>query len=346
LLKRIARRRFLPVLAVLGITLMSPPGLAGDTLAAIQSRGVLRCGVSEGIPGFSYQDAKGRWRGMDVDFCRAVAAAVLGSPEKVQFLPLKASTRFIALNTRKIDLLARNTSWTLVREATLGLQFPAVLYYDGQGFLVPAKARVKKPVDLAGKTVCVEKGTTHPQHLADHFGARGLRVDTLVIDSAAQAAAAYFAGRCAAYSSDASQLAAQRLKAPGGAKGHVILPERISKEILGPVVLDIDGKWVTLVRWIMFGLIRAEEVGITQANVRDGVWARRDPSGRLLSGRRDVVAKALGLSGDWAARAIKAVGNYGEMYERNFGQASGLAIERGYNRLWNQGGLMYAPPLE
>jgi general L-amino acid transport system substrate-binding protein len=322
------------------------PARAGETLDTVRSRGVLRCGVSEGIPGFSFQDASGRWRGMDVDFCRAVAAATLGSPEKVRFVPLKASARFPALSAGKIDLLVRNTTWTLIREAALGVQFPAILFYDGQGFMVPASAPVKKPADLANKTVCAEKGTTHAKRLVEYFGARGLTISPLVVDSAAGVAAAYFAGRCAAYTSDASQLAAMRLRAPGGARAHVILPERISKEPLGPVVLDGDTQWVTLVRWILFGLIRAEEAGITQDKVREGIWSRRDQTGQIIVDKRDIVGRALGLSGDWAARTIKAVGNYGEMYERNFGRGSGLEIERGLNRLWLQGGLMYAPPVE
>jgi general L-amino acid transport system substrate-binding protein len=323
-----------------------PQAQCGEILDAVKSRGLLRCGVSEGIAGFSERDAAGRWRGLDADFCRAVAAAVVGDPERVQFVPLKASTRFPALQARRIDLLARNTTWTLVREAALGVQFPAILFHDGQGFMVPASAPVKTPADLATKTVCVEKGTTHEKKLSQYFDARGLRVTPLVVDSALEVAETYFAGRCAAYTSDASQLAAMRLKAPGGAKAHVILPERISKEPLGPVVPDGDSQWVTLVRWILFGLIRAEEANITHAKVHQGIWSPRDQTGQILVDRRDIVGRALGLQGDWAARTVKAVGNYGEMYERNFGKGGGLDIERGPNRLWLQGGLMYAPPFE
>jgi general L-amino acid transport system substrate-binding protein len=333
-------------LFVLVCLLPSPPAQAGKTLDAIRSRGVLRCGVSEGIPGFSFQDASGRWRGMDVDFCRAVAAATLGSADKVRFVPLKASARYPALRGGQIDLLVRNTTWTLMREAALGVQFPAILFYDGQGFMVPASASVKTPADLANQTVCVEKGTNHGKILTEYFGAHGLKVSVLAVDSAAGAAAAYFAGRCVAYTSDASQLAAMRLAAPGGARAHVILPERISKQPLAPAVLDGDTQWVTLVRWILFGLIRAEEVGITQGKVREGIWSRRDQTGQIIVDKRDIVGMALGLSGDWAARTVKAVGNYGEMYERNFGKGSGLEIERGLNRLWLHGGLMYAPPVE
>jgi general L-amino acid transport system substrate-binding protein len=212
--------------------------------------------------------------------------------------------------------------------------------------MVPASAHVKSPADLANKTVCVEKGTNHEKIMRDYFAAHGLKVNALAVDSAAGVAAAYFAGRCAAYTSDATQLAAMRLGAPGGVHAHVILPERISKQPLAPVVLDGDTQWVTLVRWILFGLIRAEEAGITQDKVREGIWSRRDQTGQIIVDRRDIVGKALGLSGDWAARTIKAVGNYGEMYERNFGKGSGLEIDRGLNRLWLQGGLMYAPPFE
>ena len=333
------------LLVLLGL-LPGLPAWAGETLDAVRARGVLRCGVSEGIPGFSFQDAGGRWRGMDVDFCRALAAAILGSPEKVRFVPLRASARFPALRAGQIDLLARNPTWTLMREAALGVQFPAILFHDGQGFMVPASAPVKSPADLAGKTVCVEKGTTHEKKLTQYFAARGLAAKPLVVDSATGVAAAYFAGRCAAYSSDASQLAAMRLKAPGGAKAHVILPERISKEPLGPVVPDGDSQWVTLVRWILFGLIRAEEANITQAKAHEGIWSGRDQTGQILVDRRDIVGLALCLHGDWAARTVKAVGNYVEMYERTFVQASVLDIERGPNRLWLQGGLMYAPPIE
>jgi general L-amino acid transport system substrate-binding protein len=331
---------------VLVCLLPSLPAQAGKTLDSVRSRGVLRCGVSEGIPGFSFRDSGGRWRGMDVDFCRAVAAATLGSPEKVRFVPLKASARYPALRGGQIDLLVRNTTWTLMREAALGVQFPAILFYDGQGFMVPAAASVKTPADLAGKTVCVEKGTNHGKILTEYFGAHGLKISVLAVDSAAGVAAAYFAGRCAAYTSDASQLAAMRLAAPGGAHAHVILPERISKQPLAPAVLDGDTQWVTLVRWILFGLIRAEEAGITQGKAREGIWSRRDPAGQIIVDKRDVVGLALGLSGDWAARTVRAVGNYGEMYERNFGKGSGLEIDRGLNRLWLHGGLMYAPPVE
>jgi general L-amino acid transport system substrate-binding protein len=330
----------------LGALLLALPAQAGDILNLVKARGELRCGVSEGIPGFSEQDRAGRWRGLDADFCRAVAAAVLGDAEKVRFVPLKASTRFPALQTRQIDLLVRNTSWTLTREALLKVQFPGVLFFDGQAFMVPKNAGVASLGNLNGATVCVEKGTTQQQRLQEQLTIRGIRVTPLVIDSAAGVAEAFFAGRCRAYTSDASQLAALRTRAPGGAQGYVILPERISKELLGPVVRGEDLEWTTLVRWVLYALIAAEEFGVTRANVDAVVHQSQGAGWRLVSGRDDRLAWSLGVPRDWVVRAIKAVGNYGEMYERNVGTGSALAIDRGPNRLWNQGGLMYAPPID
>lgn len=337
---------FLLVLtALIAISLIALPADAGETLALVQSRGVVRCGVSDGILGFSAKDASGRWNGLDADFCRAVAAALLGDAEKVTFVALRSSTRFPALQARTIDLLVRNTSWTLTREATLKVQFPAVLFYDGQGFMVTKKSAVKRAIDLKGATVCVEKGTTHLQHLVDYFGARAMGVKPVVVDSAREVAQSFFAGRCRAYTSDASQLAAARLGAPGGPSAFVLLPERISKEPLGPVVLRGDDDWVTLVRWVLFTLVAAEEFGVTRDNVDAGTKVNDDPRWRRLRDPDRDLAKALGIRGDWAVRAIKAVGNYGEMFERNLGRGSRLNIERGLNRLWTEGGLMYAPPV-
>ncbi len=233
--------------------------LPGPYQGTLKARGVLRCGVSEGIPGFSQRDASGRWTGLDADFCRAVAAAVLGDADKVEFVPLKASLRFQALEARRVDLLARNTTWTLTREAVLGVQFPAVLFYDGQGFMVPAASKVSTAKELDGATVCVEKGTTHERNLARYAGRNGLILTPLAIDSAGEVAFAFFAGRCAAYSSDSAQLVAARLKAPAGPEGYRILPERISKEPLAPAVWGGDPRWASVVRWVLFALILAEE---------------------------------------------------------------------------------------
>ena len=339
--------RWSPVTLVLAVLLacLNASAQAGEVLDTVKARGELRCGVSEGIAGFSEQDSSGQWRGLDADFCRAVAAAVLGDPNKVRFVPLKASARFPALLSRKIDLLVRNTSWTLTREALLKLQFPGVLFYDGQGFLVAKSSGISALADLGGATVCVEKGTTHGQHLVDYFAARGLVVKPLVIDSSAGVADAFFAGQCRAYTADSSQLAAVLARSPGAAKNFVVLKERISKEPLGPVVQGGDAEWATLVRWVLFTLISAEEFGITQANIDAVLKQSQGAAGRLLSGKDERLARALGVRSDWVVQAIKAVGNYGEMYERNLGKDSPLNLERGLNRLWTEGGILYAPPV-
>jgi general L-amino acid transport system substrate-binding protein len=319
---------------------------AGKTVPSIKTRDMLRCGVSEGIPGFSARDAAGRWSGLDVDLCRALAAAVLGDPAKVRFVPLKASARFPALKGGQVDLVARNTTWTMSREVLLGTQFPAVLFYDGQAFMVPAKAAATRAAALAGP-VCVEKGTTSERNLVRYFAARGAKVESMVIDSARGAADALFAGKCSALTSDASQLAALRLHAPGGAAQYTILPERISKEPLGPVVLDADPGWASVVRWVLYVLIEAEERGITRATADTAVplAISRGASDARARADWDYTQRELGLRPDWAVQAIRAVGNYGEMFERNVGSRSPLRLERGLNRLWTQGGLMVAPPL-
>ena len=329
--------------ALLAMTWAAPSARAGDTLAQIKSRGTLRCGVSEGIVGFSAKDASGRWSGLDADFCRAVAAAALGDAEKVTFVPLRASTQFPALRSGAIDLLVRKTAWTLGREAGLKVQFAGILYYEGQGFMVPAAGGVKSVSQLNGATVCVEKGTIHERFLTDHFAARGLRVTPLVIDSTAAVADALFAGRCRAYTANISQLAAARLRAPSGQAFH-ILPERISKEPLGPVVRSGDDDWLTLVRWVLFALIAAEERDITRDNVRVIRESTRDPAMRRALGVDREFSDALGIDPEWALRALESVGNYGELFERNLGSHSPLKLERGLNQLWTKGGLMYAPP--
>ena len=315
---------------------------SGETIAQIKSRKTLRCGVSEGIPGFSMLDTKGNWAGLDVDFCRAVAAAVLGDANRVTFVPLRASARFPALRSGQIDLLSRNTTWTLLREAGLKIQFAGVLYYDGQGFMVPAKSRIKTIAALKGATVCVEKGTTSVRHLEVVSNERGLGFKPLVIDSAVDVADAFFAGKCGAITSDVSHLASVRLRAPGGPQAMAILAEQISKEPLGPALRAGDDEWFTLVRWVLFGLIDLEEMGTTRENL-----AQRGNAPGVQRGvnASDDFSKMLGIDPGWSVRVLKSVGNYGEMYERNLGGKSPLKIERGLNRLWTQGGLMYAPPL-
>jgi general L-amino acid transport system substrate-binding protein len=333
--------------ALLVLTLAILPRVeAGEVLGGVKTRGQLRCGVSEGIPGFSERDADGHWRGLDVDFCRAVAAAVLGNPEKLELVPLRASTRFPALQSRRIDLLLNNTTWTLTREAALKLQFPGILFYDGQGFMVAANAGIDTVADLNGETICVEKGTTHQRNLATYFEVNGGSVKPLVIDSASEAAAAFFAGRCRAYTSDAGQLAAMRLRAPENSPTFVILPERISREPLSAVVWGGDPEWSTVVRWVLNVLILAEEHGVTRENLDTVIAENKNALVRRSATERDMIARVLGIEPGWGIRAVRAVGNYGEIYERNVGRDSPLKIERGLNRLWNQGGLHYAPPID
>ena len=317
----------------------------GETLSGVKARGVVRCGVSEGIPGFSARDASGRWRGMDADFCRALAAAVLGDGEKVRFVPLKSSQRFPALQAGMVDILSRNTTCTLGREAGLKVLFPGFIYFDGQAFMVPASSRIREIRQLHGATICVEKGTTHEQYLNDYFAAHGMSSRHLVIDSSKGVADAFFAGRCAAYTSDASQLAAARLAVPGGQQRFAILPERITKEPIGPVVRRGDDDWYTLVRWVLFVLIAAEETGVTAHNAATMRTTAPNPALRRTLGVGGGFGSVLGVDNEWAFRAIKSVGNYGEMYERNLGKLSPLKLNRGLNRLWTDGGIMYAPPL-
>jgi general L-amino acid transport system substrate-binding protein len=320
----------------------APHSRAGEVLNAVKSRGVLRCGVSEGIAGFSAKDASGRWVGMDADFCRAVAAAALGNAEKVRFVPLTASERFPALQVGAIDLLVRQTTWTLAREIGLKVRFAGILFHDGQGFMVPSNNAPKSIAALDGATVCVEKGTTHADNLAEFFAANRMKVRPLVIESATELGTAFFSGRCQAYSSDASQLSSIRATAPNGPQAYVILNERISKEPLGPVVRAGDEDWVTLVRWVLFVLIAAEEQGVTRDNV---VTRMRDAALQRQLGAADEFSKALGVDPGWAVRILQTGGNYGEIFERNLGRDSPIRLERGLNRPWTQGGIMYAPPM-
>ena len=332
--------------SVLVAAVMVGPVWAGKVSEAVKTRGWLYCGVGDALPGFSERDAAGKWRGFDVDFCHAVAAAVLGDGDKVRFIPLTASMRFPALQSRQIDLLLRKTSWTLTREAVLKVRFPAVLFYDSQAFLVPTQSGINTIADLNGATVCVEKGTTSLLNKMDYFTARGLATNPVVIDSPAEMAAALVDGRCSAYTGDASHLVAMRLQAPGGAAAFKILPDRISKEPLCPVVWGGDPEWATMVRWVVYALILAEEIGVTRDNLQSTIPEKNLRVARMLSGEQDKIAKAMGFRTDWALRAVQAAGNYGEMYERNLGRGSPLNIERGLNRLWTQGGLLYAPPIE
>jgi general L-amino acid transport system substrate-binding protein len=331
-------------IALVILASVAPSATAGDTLAQVKSRGTLHCGVNQAKPGFATKDASGQWSGLEVDFCRAVAAAIFGDPKKVIFVPLRASERFPALKSRVIDLLARATAWTLSREVSLKLSFPGILFYDAQALMVPAADGIKSVGQLNGATICVEKGTTHEHNLTDHFTAQGLTVKPLVIDSPTEVADAFFAGRCKAYTSDISDLAGARLRAPAG-QTFDILPEHISKEPLGPVVRGGDDDWLTLVRWVLFALIAAEENGITRDNIREIRETTRHPAVRRALGADGGLGQELGTDPEWALRAIESVGNYGEIFERNLGAHGPLHLERGLNRLWTHGGLMYAPSL-
>ncbi|AWI53593.1 amino acid ABC transporter substrate-binding protein [Aquabacterium olei] len=332
------------LLALIAQLLMSGAAHAGKTLDAIKQRGQVRCGVSNGVAGFSAADAKGHWSGLDVDVCRAVAAAVLGQPDKVAFVPLTSQQRFAALQSGQVDVLARNTSWTLTRDASLGLHFTAVTYYDGQGFLLPAKLKVTNARQLKGAQVCTQSGTTNEKNLADFSRTHRLGIKPVVFDTYEAAFKAYFAGRCQAFTTDVSALSGIRNKEAPKPEDHVILPDLISKEPLGPLVRRGDDAWFAIVRWTVFALQEAEELGITKANAAE----RRkgdDPAVQRLLGTGEDSGKLLGLEKDWAFRAIQAVGHYGEVFERNVGSQSVLKLPRGLNRLWNQGGLMYAPPV-
>jgi general L-amino acid transport system substrate-binding protein len=317
---------------------------AADTLSEVKARGVVRCGVSEGIAGFSQRDTAGNWNGMDVDFCRAVAAAVLGDPHKATFVPLRAAARFPALRLGTIDLLLRNTTWTLSREAGLGVLFAGVLLYDGEGFMVAADSPVQSPAQLSGATVCVVKGTTHADQLVDWARSHGLDVRTLALDTVADAGAALFADRCAAYSSDKSTLAAVRTTAPAG-RAFRILDEQISKQPIGPAVRAGDDQWFTLVRWVLFALIAADENDLTQRGVAM-LRSSTDPVVQRVRGADAGLSRLLGIAPEWSLRAVEASGNYGEMFERNLGRNSPLGLERGLNQPWNRGGILYAPPLQ
>jgi general L-amino acid transport system substrate-binding protein len=338
-----------PRLLVLGsiaiaIGFNSIDATAGETLTRVQSRGSLNCGVSEGRVGFSYQDAKRRWLGLDADFCRSIAAAVIGDAERVKFVPLLTAARFLALRSNKIDVLSRNTTWTLGREAGLGVHFIGTLYYDGQGFMVPAKSRTKKIADLKGAKICVTERTTTEENLADYFNSRGWKYQAVPSKSMDETSRQFFAGHCAAFSADRSNLAAVRLSAPGGPQGNIILAEQISKEPLGPAIKRGDEDWLTLLRWIYFAAIAAEELGVTSQNIHAKAQTKTDPRLAKFLDTNGAFAKLLGVKPGWIPRILQSVGNYGEMFERNLGQGSALKLNRGLNRLWTQGGLMYAPP--
>ncbi|RUQ37866.1 MAG: amino acid ABC transporter substrate-binding protein [Candidatus Competibacteraceae bacterium] len=316
---------------------------AGTTLEAIKKNGFIKCGVSDGLPGFSYADEKGNYSGIDVDVCRAVAAAVFGDATKVKFTPLTAKERLTALQSGEIDVLSRNTTWTSSRDSAQGLNFTGITYYDGQGFLVNKKLGVKSAKDLDGATVCVQAGTTTELNLSDYFRSHKMKFTPITYDKSDESAKSLEAGRCDVLTSDQSQLYAQRIKL-AKPDDYMVLPEVISKEPLGPVVRHGDDEWFDIVRWSLFVMVDAEELGITSKNVEEMKKSSNPDIKRMLGVEGDK-GKDFGLANDWMATVIKQVGNYGEIFERNVGQGSPLQIKRGLNALWTQGGLQYAPPV-
>ena len=325
--------------------LSSLPAYAGKTIDAIKARGQLVCGTNPSLPGFASTDSQGNWSGLDVDVCKAIAATLLSDASKIKWTPLNAAQRFAALQSGEVDVLARNTTWTLTRDASLGLSFTGVTYYDGQGFMVTKKSKITSAKQLKGATVCVQSGTTTEKNLTDYSKANNLNMKSVVFETQEATNKAYFAGRCQAYTTDASGLASVRNKEAGNPEDHLILPDLISKEPLGPSVRRGDDELFAIVKWVVFALIEAEEYGITQGNVDQLKADSKDPVVQRILGTSEDTGKLLGLDKDWAYRAIKAVGNYGEMFERNVGPKSALKLPRGANNLWNKGGLMYAPPV-
>jgi general L-amino acid transport system substrate-binding protein len=339
-------------LAVAGVVLTAGFAAAAQatTLETVKQRGKLLCGVTTGLAGFGSPNDQGQWAGLDIDLCKGVAAAVFGDASKVEYKPLNAEQRFTALQSGEVDMLARNSTWTLSRDSQLGLDFVAVNYYDGQGFMVKKELGVKSALELKGATVCVQEGTTTEKNLGDFDKANNLGMQPVKFKENDQARGAYDEGRCDAYTTDASGLAGERtaLKNPDD---NVILPEIISKEPLGPVVRHGDNQWGDIVRWTHFATLVAEEKGITQANVdevkgKNGTDnANADPETQRLLGITDKMGEGLGLDNAWAYNIIKAVGNYGEIFDRNVGPKTPLRLERGLNALWTKGGLQYAPPV-
>ncbi|MGX1098915.1 amino acid ABC transporter substrate-binding protein [Amorphus sp. MBR-141] len=314
------------------------------TLEDVKSKGFVQCGSNaSGLAGFATTNDSGEWNGFDVDYCRAYAAAIFGDPTKVKFTPLTAKERFTALQSGSVDVLVRNTTWTMSRDTQLGLNFTGVSYYDGQGFMVRKSLGITSALELSGASVCVQTGTTTELNLSDYFRTNDMDINAVVFESANEAIQAYDAGRCDAFTTDASGLYAERLKLTNP-DDSMILPEVISKEPLGPVVRQGDDEWFNLIKWVGYALVNAEELGVTQANVEE-MKGSDNPEIKRLLGTEGAYGEAIGLDNDWAVKAIKGVGNYGEIFDRNIGPSTPLAIERGINALWTDGGLQYGIPV-
>jgi len=328
---------------ILAMLLLCVAGVAQgqSTLDAVKSKGFVQCGVNTGLAGFSQPDSKGVWKGLDVDLCRAVAAAVFGDAAKVRYTPLTAQQRFTALQSGEVDILSRNTTWTVTRDTSLGLNFAGVNFYDGQGFMVPKKLNVKSAKQLNGATVCVQPGTTTELNLADYFRANRMSFKPVVIEKLEEVLNAYFSGRCDVFTTDVSGLVSVRGSRAPKPDEHVILPEVISKEPLGPAVRHGDDRWFDVVKWSLFATIEAEELGLSSKTV-DQALGSKDPAVQRFVGATGDVGKMLGLDNRWAYHIVKQVGNYGESFEANL---KPLGFERGINALWSKGGILYAPPI-
>lgn len=341
-LKGFAMKRAI-LLCTLAMAGLSAQAASAQTLKTVKDRGMLSCGVSSGLPGFSAPDDKGNWAGFDVDLCRAIAAAVFNDSTKVKYVPLSAKDRFTALQSGEIDVLSRNTTWTLSRDTSLGVNFTGISYYDGQGFLVRKSLKVNSALELNSASICVQTGTTNEQNITDYFKGNNMKYEVIAFGTADETIKAYESGRCDVFSADVSQLYAERLKLAVPAD-HGVLPEVISKEPLGPLVRHGDDQWMDIVRWTLFALVNAEELGVTQKNVDE--MAKSDkPEMKRIFGTDGNLGETLGLTKDWVIRIVKATGNYGEVFDRNIGAGSKLGIARGLNALWNKGGIQYAPPI-
>ena len=335
--------RIIAVMAGAGVALALGAGTlqAQTVLDAVKSKGYVQCGVNTGLAGFAQPDSKGVWKGVDVDICRAVAAAVFGDSTKVRYTPLTAQQRFTALQSGEVDVLSRNTTWTITRDTSLGLNFVGVSFYDGQGFMVPKKLNVKSAKQLNGATICVQPGTTTELNLADYFRANRMNFKPVVIEKLEEVTNAYFSGRCDVYTTDVSGLVSVRGSRAQNPADHVILPEVISKEPLGPAVRHGDDRWFDIVKWSLFAMIEAEEMGLTSKSI-DQALASKDPAVQRFVGASGDIGKMLAIDNRWAFNIVKQVGNYAESFEANL---KPLGFERGLNALWKDGGLMYAPPL-
>jgi general L-amino acid transport system substrate-binding protein len=328
---------------LLGAGLLAGAASAQATLNNVKQKGYLQCGSNPALSGFGVPDARGNWTGFDVDYCRAIAAAIFNDPSKVRFIPLTAKDRFTALQSGEVDVLARNSTWTMSRDTQLSLDFPAVNYFDGQGFMVRKSVGVSSAKELTGASVCTQQGTTTELNLADFFRSNNLKYEVVAFATADETFKAYDSGRCDAFTTDASGLYSEKLRA-SNPDDHLILPEIISKEPLGPAVRHGDNQWGDVVRWVHYALVNAEELGVTKANL-DQMLKSTNPEIKRLLGTEGNYGEAAGLTNDWAVRIIRHMGNYGEVFERNLGEGSPLKIKRGINALWSKGGLQYGIPV-